>query len=289
MPAVENITDSKRLTCPICSSTFFNIFPSGECQTCFRLVCGHCIEHGSPDHKASICQDCVEKATPYGQVKQMDPDELLQALQDPSSKNSTLVARLFGDRKDKTAVTHLCQALNSDRIDVRREAAVSLGKIGDPGAIPGLLHLLHDPVPAVRGRAALSLAELEAKEALPQLEKQVDDPSRQAAGFAVQALGKIMGSDVCELLEKWVLDHQSSFVRCEALTVLAGFNHEMALAAAMDSLDDPKKEVVITAIKTLAKLNDLEAAPRLENLIEKTYSATIRINAKTTLHKLLNP
>ncbi|MCP3871605.1 MAG: hypothetical protein GY699_00400 [Desulfobacteraceae bacterium] len=279
--------DKKRLTCPICNSTFLNIFPAGECQTCSQLVCGHCIYHDDPDHPASICQDCMEKMTPYGRIAQMDSDSLLQILKDPASKDSALVARQLGDRQDVTFVDPLCKALKSDRIDVRREAAIALGRLKNNNAIPALMTALNDSAPATRGHAASSLAKLGAKDALPQLKKQVDDPSRQAAGYAVQALGKLMGRNACDLFKHLVQNHSSNFIRVEALAVLAGLSHEMALTAALECLDDPKKEVVISACKILTRLNDLEAAPKLEKLIESKPSASVRIMAKTTLNKLL--
>ena len=96
-----------------------------------------------------------------------------------------------------------------------------------------------------------------------------------------------MGNKACDLLKNLVYDHTSSFVRCEALAVLAGLNHELALAAALTCLNDPKKEVIICACKILMKLNDLEAAPQLEELIEKKPPASVRMTATAVLNKLL--
>lgn len=282
------IPDKKRLTCPICNATFFNIFPAGKCQACSQLICGHCIHHDNPDHPGSTCQDCIAKKTPHGRVAQMDSDELLAVLKDPSSKDSSLVARLLGDRGDDTSLEPLFLALKTDRVDVRREAVFALGKIGSDQAVPALLNALNDAAPAVRGRAAWSLAELGAKEALPLIKKQLDDSSQQAAGYAVQALGKLMGHSACGLLNDLVQDHTSDFIRCEALAVLARLDHEPALAAALKCLDYPKKSVIICACKILIRLNDLEAAPKLEKLIEKTPSPRIRIMAQMTLNKLLD-
>ncbi|MCF6247808.1 MAG: HEAT repeat domain-containing protein [Desulfobacula sp.] len=284
---LKNTADGNKLTCPICSSPFLNIFPAGKCRTCARLVCGHCVHHDSPGHTDSICQDCIEKLTPRGRVAQMEANELLTVLQDPSSKDSPWVAQLLGDRKNPSALEPLCQALKSNRIDVRREAAKALGKMESDRAVPWLLTALKDSSSAVRSRATYSLAELDAQNAVTPLKKQLDDPSRQAAGYAVQALGKLMGNKACDLLRDLVYDHASSFVRCEALAVLAGLNHELALAAALRCLNDPKKEVIISACKILIKLNDLEAAPRLQELIEKKPPASVRITATATLNTLL--
>ena len=117
MTDLENSIDKKRLSCPICNSTFFNIFPSGQCQKCFQLVCGHCIQHDNPEHENSICRDCIEKLTPYGQLAEMDLNQLVIVLQDASSKQSPIVPRLLADRKDQDAVSHLCKALESNRIN----------------------------------------------------------------------------------------------------------------------------------------------------------------------------
>lgn len=287
MTDLKNTHEKKRQTCPICSSTFLNIFPAGECQVCSQLVCGHCIQHDSPDHESSICQNCIIKMTPYGRVAQMAENELLEILQDTASKESALVARLLGEKKYKTAVLPLCQALKSSRIDVRREAAIALGSMESNQAVPYLIDVLNDPEPAVRSRVISSLAKLGATEALPQIKKQLDDPSRQVAGHSVQALGKLMGHKACGIFKDLIQGHTSGYVRSEALAVLAGLNHEMTLAAALECLADPEKSVRISACKILIRLNDLEAAPNLEKLIEKECSASVRIMAQTTLNKLL--
>ncbi len=284
---LKNTSDGSKLSCPICSSPFLNLFPAGTCQTCSRLVCGHCVHHDSPGHSDSICQDCIEKLTPRGRIAQMEQTELLNVLKDPSSKDSPWAAHMLGERKDSTALEPLFQALESNRIEVRREAAAALGQFANERAVPWLLTALKDSSPAVRSRAACSLAELGAQKALTPIKEQLNDPSRQAAGFAVQALGKLMGDKACDLLNTVVHDHTSGFVRCEALAVLAGLNHELALTCALKCLNDPKKEVIISACKILSKLNDLEAAPQLQELIEKKPPASIRIKATATLNKLL--
>jgi HEAT repeat protein len=65
----------------------------------------------------------------------------------------------------------------------RREAALTLGKIGDPDAIPALTEALEDPEPEVRWRAAQSLAGLLGTSSLPVLRdalaRETDEPARQ--------------------------------------------------------------------------------------------------------------
>ncbi len=289
MSEVDIKPRGKKLTCPICSSTFFNIFPAGECQTCSQLVCGHCIHHDNPDHPKSICQVCINKATPSGQIALMNQEDLLTLLENPNSENRVLVAREMGDRGDSAFVSPLCKVLKSDQPDLRREAAAALGKLNSDEAIPFLIHLLKDLAPAVRSRAAASLADLGANDAIEPLINQIDDASLQAAGHAVWAVGKLMGQEACETLNNLIITHSSNFIRCEALAVLAGLDHDQALAAALECLNDPKKEVIISACKILAKLNDQKAIPVLEKRIETVTSALARLRVEATLNKLKNP
>ena len=279
---------SKRLTCPICGSGFMNIFPAGECGNCTTLVCGHCISHDDPEFPGSICQACLVKMTPYGRLNEMPVDELLAILEDPSSTDSPLVARLFGDRKDIAYLPDLCRALASERLEVRREAAAALGKLDTDQAVPHILAALNDPAPAVRARAAESLADLGAAQAIAPLQQQIHDPSRQAAGHAVLALGRLMGDDACDLFQDLVRNHPSSYVRCEALGVLAGLDRETAISAAIDCLDHTDKIVVISACKVLARLNDLKAISKLKQLIERQPPASVRIMAESTLKVLFD-
>lgn len=55
-------------------------------------------------------------------------------------------------------------------VGLRQEAALVLGRIGDPVAIPVLLQALLDPAPEVRWRAASSLEGLGGTEYLPEIE-----------------------------------------------------------------------------------------------------------------------
>ncbi len=287
MTVLEKSPKKQTLTCPICNSTFFDIFPAGECNGCFRTVCGHCLQHDIPDHHDSRCQECLEMMTPHGRLKHMEKNELIAILEDPSSEECHLVARQLGELGEKTALDPLCRAVKSNRLDLRREAAAALGKLGNTKAVPDLLTALNDTAPAVRSQAALALAELGEKKAVAPIKKQLNDPSLQAAGNAVRALGKLLGQDAIHLLEGLTQDHKVAFIRCEALTILAGLDFGVALRAALACLNDSKKEVILTACKTLGRLKDTAAVPALEKMAEKGASASIRVTASLTLKTIL--
>ncbi len=289
MSEIESKPRGGKLLCPICSSTFFNLFPAGECQTCSQLVCGHCIHHDNPDHSGSICDVCIVEATPSGQIALMKNEELSGLLEDPLFENKLIVSRVMGDRKDPAFVVPLCKALESGQPELRREAASALGKFDSDDAISHLINALNDPEPSVRGKAASSLGDLGADVALDPLLNLIEDTSLQAAGHAIWAIGKLMGQEGSDILNRLIETHSSNFIRCEALAVLAGINPDQALKAAMECLNDPKKEVIISACKILTKLKDPMAIPVLEKRIPTIPSTLARLRAESTLDRLKKP
>lgn len=278
--------DKQRLTCPICSSPFFNIFPAGECQACKQLVCGHCIQHDHPDHDTSICQSCVFKGTPYGQLSEMTVDELCSILASEAPQKSEIAATLLAEKEDLSAVTPLCLALDSRLTGVRRESAKSLAKLGSKEAIPFLEKGLADPEPAVRSYCIAGLARLEAYDALPKINGLLDDPSKQVAGHAVHALATLMNNEAVGLISDLVMNHPVPFVRCEALLALSRLQPDAALDPALTCLRDTEKSVQISALKILGKLKNPESIPNLMALLDADPPATVRINATAVLKQL---
>ena len=282
-------SDVHRLTCPVCSATFVDIFPAGTCDTCNLTVCGHCIHHDIPDQTGAICRDCLFRQTPLGRLTESASGDLSEILLDPLSEESVLAARILGKRGGKTALKALLKAIMSDRAQVRREAAAALGNINTNDTVSGLTRALNDPAAAVRARAAASLAQLGAAETVPSLKKLVDDPSSQAAGHAIRALKKLMKDEAAAFFTSLVREHPSDFIKCEALGLLADTDVDDALFAALDCLDSDKKKVVISACKILYRLNDIRSVPALQKLMEKKPPASVRITAQAALDKLLEP
>lgn len=280
------MADKNRLTCPICKSTFFNLFPAGECQTCQQLVCGHCIQHGHPDHETSICQTCVLERTPYGQLSELKVKELVEILLDPETEQSPLAATVIGEKNDLTAVPSLCKALKSCRIDVRREAAKALGKLGSKEAATSLTDGLKDPEPVVRSNCIASLAKLNVQTIIPQIKEMLNDTSKQVAGYAVHALARLQRKDSSITLNNLVINHSEPFIRAEALLALSRLDPDTALEAALNCLKDDKKSVQISACKILEKLNNPQSIPGLIELIDSKPSTTVRMKAFSVLNKI---
>jgi HEAT repeat protein len=70
-------------------------------------------------------------------------------------------ARSLGKLKARGGVEVLCQALQHAASNLRKEAVIALGEIGDPRAITHLERALHDNDPDVRKLAKLALTSIQ--------------------------------------------------------------------------------------------------------------------------------
>lgn len=86
------------------------------------------------------------------------PSDLLRLLGDEEARTRRRAALALGRVGLPEAIPGLQQALGSDsEFEVRQMAAFALGLIGDPSARPALLNALKDSEPIVQGRAAEAL------------------------------------------------------------------------------------------------------------------------------------
>ena len=91
-------------------------------------------------------------------------------------------------------VSLLLELLRDERPEMRRTAAESLGKIGDPRARDSILRLMHDPAPAAREASVMAIGRLKpaATEALMvPLIQALEDPVESVRQAAVVAIGEI--------------------------------------------------------------------------------------------------
>ena len=107
-------------------------------------------------------------------------------------------------------------------LDVRLGVAWTLGKIGDPGAVPMLARFLRDLDSVLRASAAGALAKIAAPASRDALLGAVQDPDGRVRAAVVNALGRISGGHdkVLAALELRASD-PDPFVRNRALIALA--------------------------------------------------------------------
>jgi hypothetical protein len=86
---------------------------------------------------------------------------LIQELDSPHIAARIGAVEALGSIRDPRAVRHVLDVMEHDRnIEVRWVAALALGNIGDPAAIPPLLVALHDRERYIRSSAAMALERL---------------------------------------------------------------------------------------------------------------------------------
>jgi cyclophilin family peptidyl-prolyl cis-trans isomerase/HEAT repeat protein len=95
------------------------------------------------------------------------PSDLIRLLGDEEARTRRRAALALGRVGLPEAVPALQQALGDAEFEVRQMAAFALGLIGDPSARPALLNALKDGEPTVQGRAAQALGAIGDKSDAP--------------------------------------------------------------------------------------------------------------------------
>lgn len=159
-----------------------------------------------------------------------DVSKLIAALEKEKGKRLALrrfrLVKALGATEDTRAVEALSKVLRTDRsAEVRGGAAVALGRIGDPSAVPALKGALGDP--ENRWRAIRSLGLLRDQSSVPWFIGYLRSTNPLTREFAADALGDI--------------------------------GDQTATPGLIDVLDDPKGSVRQAAAVALAKLGDPQA------------------------------
>jgi len=91
-------------------------------------------------------------------------------------------------------VSLLLELIRDEVPEMRRTAAESMGKIGDPRAVDSILPLIHDPAAIVREASLLAMGRLKPTatgEVVAQLTRALEDPDESVREAAVVAIGEI--------------------------------------------------------------------------------------------------
>ncbi len=89
------------------------------------------------------------------------------------------------------ALGRLREALKSKEVEVRRRAALTLGKLGDRSGVPVMAADLATAKGRDRNNVAVALRILKDRRAVPALRKALKDPSPYVRGIAAEALGEV--------------------------------------------------------------------------------------------------
>jgi len=188
-----------------------------------------------------------------------------------------------------TLTAALVELLQDPSPDIRRTAALSLGKIGHSAGTQGLAKALSDPDPLVREYSAWALGqigeEINTDTALAVVSALGDEhPAvKQSAAKALGNIG-IRGPMIPLLIEGLkVGEVQSRRAIVDALLHLEGKDAYPALLAV---LDDPDPNVRQGAIAALGELGDRQALPLFRKSLLNDPNVGVRTEAAYRLGKL---
>jgi HEAT repeat protein len=183
--------------------------------------------------------------------------------------------------KDRT-VSLLLELLHDERPEMRRTAAESLGKIGDPRAADSILPLVHDPASIVREAAVTTIGRLKppATEAVMLLLTQaLEDPSESVRQAAVVAIGEAEPDP--RLLEPVVglLQSSDGSIRNAAVRALLQVDASQWVPALVAIGHDSDAEVRQGIVAVLGEWGGATASPWLRERLAQDPSPGVRAEA----------
>jgi len=185
--------------------------------------------------------------------------------------------------------------------------AISLGQ----DSISDLLKLLKDNNLTVRWKAAYALGEIGDKRGVAPLIEALDNEERMVLPWIVQSLGKlgdpVAAGPICNKLNSFYANHEkieserammsqkdSELDRSiEEAIIILGIETLGLLKDArtvpfiISILIDPRKEIRVSAIWILNKMNDERAIPVLEGLLKSETDDQIKFMANTALANII--
>ncbi len=175
--------------------------------------------------------------------------------------------------------------------DVRRSAALSLGKLGLPDAAGPLVGALGDPDARVRRFSADSLGALGERvmdqAALP-LAGRLRDTSDEVKQAAARALSAIGGTQVVVEIVVESLNDPEAETRLAAALALGGLEARSAFSALVTALRDHDGRVRQAAVSALGELADRRALPFFRERLRSDPVPAVRSEAAYRLGKLGN-
>jgi len=247
------------------------------------------IEIGDDNTIATLVQALGDPKTP--EAVRSGTIDALSELRDPRSAQA-LVDTLGKDKEGeraaeglvtigKISVPALIKVLGHTNALVRRRAAATLGRIGDPSAVEPLGKVLGDEDPAVRLAAVESLVAIGGDEVVPVLAKALVDADLDVRRAALDALENM---DCAKILENiaGVLGDADPHMRIAAARILGKLGDARAVKSLLGALIDKDPAALRAVVSALAKLGDPSCVEPLIALLGHE-DGTVRRTAITAL------
>lgn len=189
----------------------------------------------------------------------------------------------------RATVLFLVNLLGAPDADSRRTAALSLGKIADPTAIPALVAALKDKDPVVREYSAWSLGQMEATlpdEAAVALITALGDPAPEVKRAAGLAFRQVSPRKHFLKLLKQALAISELETRVAIIQALSQFDSPSTYPLFVEALKDSDARVRQAAIAGLGELADRRALSLFRKHLLNDEDEGVRAEAAFRLGKL---
>jgi HEAT repeat protein len=173
----------------------------------------------------------------------------------------------------------LIEALKHPIIDVRHHAAMAIGKIKDPSAVPALIEALHDSDPDLYSYATDALLEINDPSATSALIQALHDENVQVRRSAAQALGEIKDPSAAPALIEALHDPDLDLHKRATLALIA-LNDGSAVAPLLDALRDPQKRVRDSAAEVLNSIKHHSAIPAFMQALHHSEARARKVAAQ---------
>jgi len=236
----------------------------------------------SGDVRARVAAADALGDLPEGEDRAAATDALIAALEDERFEVRRSAALALGELGGDPAVRRLIATLEDRHPEVRQAAAIALGRVGDERAFEPLASALREGLADLRYQAAVSLVEIDAQRAYEPLVAAIGDPDAEVRASVASALGAIGDARAADAIAPLLAD-KAEATRFEAALALARLGDARAVAPLVGALDG-SAEKIYQALDGLESAGDKSAAPELAKLARKLLALrAIRVRAAGVL------
>jgi HEAT repeat protein len=193
-----------------------------------------------------------------GQVNAQTFQRLQKALNHPDSNVRYQAALALGQIGNPQAVEPLICALRDESIDVKRQAAQALVQMSNFQAVAALICVLSHSNRDVRWMAAQALGLIRNPQAVEALICALNDEDWDVRGEALEALGRIGNSQAVAALT-CALSHSNRFLRMKTASVLGRTGNPQAVEALISALNHEDSLVTWKAALVLSEIGNAQA------------------------------